>query len=67
MRSITWNRFPIKDLLIDCLLTSHVESSYLYTDMCKFESSQKDGSSASSVASPKIWEGPKKLGVQNAW
>jgi len=29
MRSFTWNRFPIKNLLIDSLLTPIVESTYL--------------------------------------
>jgi len=42
MRKFTWNRFPIKKLLIDSLLTPIVESTHLNRDMCKFESSQKD-------------------------
>jgi len=42
MRNVTWNRFPIKNLLIDSLLTPILESTYLNRDMCKFESSQKD-------------------------
>jgi len=29
MRNFTRNRFPIKNLLIDCLLTPIVESTYL--------------------------------------
>ena len=29
MRSLTWNQFPIKNLQIDFLFVSHVESSYL--------------------------------------
>jgi len=29
MRNFTWNRFPIKNLLIDSLLTPIVESTYL--------------------------------------
>jgi len=29
MRNFTWNRFPIKNLLIDSLLTPFVESTYL--------------------------------------
>jgi len=29
MRNFTWNRFPIKNLLIDSLLTPDVESTYL--------------------------------------
>jgi len=31
MRNFTWNRFPIKNLLIDSLLTPIVESTYLKT------------------------------------
>ena len=31
MRNLTWNRFPIKNLLIDSLLTPIVESTYLNT------------------------------------
>jgi len=42
MRNVTWNRFPIKNLLIDSLLKPILESTYLNRDMCKFESSQKD-------------------------
>ena len=38
------NRFPIKNLLIDSLLTPIVERTNLNKDMCKFESSQKDES-----------------------
>ena len=44
MRNCMWNRFPIKNLLIDSLLTPIVENTYLNKDMCKFESSQKDES-----------------------
>jgi len=29
MRNFTWNRFPIKNLLINSLLTPIVESTYL--------------------------------------
>jgi len=47
MRNFTWNRFPIKYLLIDSLLTPIVVSTYLNKDMCKFESSQKDESRCS--------------------
>ena len=36
MRSVTWNRFPIKNLHIDSLLVSHVESSYLKTAVITF-------------------------------
>jgi len=31
MRNFTWNRFSIKNLLIDSLLTPIVESTYLTT------------------------------------
>jgi len=31
MRNFTWNRFPIKNFLIDSLLTPIVESTYLNT------------------------------------
>jgi len=41
MRNFTQNRFPIKNLLIDSLLTPIVESTYLNMDMWKFKSSQK--------------------------
>ena len=44
MRNFTWKRFPIKNLLIDSVLTPIVESTYLNRDTCKFESSQKDES-----------------------
>jgi len=30
MRNFTWNRFPIKNLLIDSLLTPIVENTYLH-------------------------------------
>jgi len=33
MRNFTWNRFPIKNLLIDSLLTPIVESTYLNCDI----------------------------------
>ena len=32
MRTFTWNQFPIKNVLIDSLLTSIVESTYLHTE-----------------------------------
>jgi len=38
------------NFLIDSLLTPIVECTYLNTDMCKFESSQKDVSRARPVA-----------------
>ena len=55
MRNFTWNRFPIKNLLIDSLLTSIVENTYLNRDMCKFESSQKDESRWQSTDSSKAY------------
>jgi len=55
MRNFTWYRFPIKNLLIDSLLTSIVESTYLKRDMCKFESSQKDESRWQSTDSSKAY------------
>ena len=55
MRNFTWNRFPIKNLLIDSLLTPMVESAYLNRDMCKFESSQKDESRWQSTDSSKAY------------
>jgi len=36
--------FLFKNLLIDSFLVSHVEGNYLKTDICKFESSQKNES-----------------------
>ena len=54
MLSITWNRFPIKNLrLIPCLFKP-VEWSYLNTHMCKFESSQKDESRGQSTDSSSL-------------
>ena len=55
MRSFTWNRFPIKNLLIDSLLSPIVESTYLNRDMCKFESSQKGESRWQSTDSSKAF------------
>jgi len=55
MRSVAWNRFPTKNLQIDSNSSPCVESSYLYTDMCKFESSQKDESRAQSADSSKAY------------
>jgi len=46
---------PIKNLLIDSLLTPIVESIYLNRDMCKFESSQKDESRWQSTDSSKAY------------
>ena len=59
MRNFTWNRFPIKNLLIDSLLTPIVESTYLNRDMCKFESSQKDESRWQSTNSSKAYRNTK--------
>jgi len=55
MRNFTWNRFPIKNLLIDSLLIHIVESTYLNRDMCKFESSQKNESRWQSTDSSKAY------------
>ena len=55
MRNFTWNRFSIKNLLIDSLLTPIVESTYLNRDMCKFEPSQKDESRWQSTDSSKAY------------
>jgi len=55
MRNFTWNRFLIKNLLIDSLLAPIVESKYLNRDMCKFESSQKDESRWQSTDSSKAY------------
>ena len=55
MRNFTWNRFPIKNLMIDSLLTPIVESTYLNRDMRKFESSQKDESRWQSTDSSKAY------------
>ena len=51
----TWNRYPIKNLLMDSLLTPIVESTYLNRDTCKFESSQKDESRWQSTDSTKAY------------
>ena len=55
MRNFTWNRFPIKSLLIDSLFTPIVESAYLNRDMCKFEPLQKDESRWQSTDSSKAY------------
>jgi len=47
------NRFPIKNLLINSLLTPIMESTYLNRDMCKFETLQKDESRWQSTDSSK--------------
>jgi len=49
------NKIPIKNLLVDSLLTPIVESTYLNRDMCKFESSQKDESRWQSTDSSKAY------------
>jgi len=53
MRNFTWNRFPIKNLLINFLLTPIVELAYFNVDVCKFESSQLDETRAQSTDSSK--------------
>jgi len=53
MCNFTWDRLPIKNLLIDSLLTPIVESTYLNRDMCKLESLQKDESRWHSTDSSK--------------
>jgi len=49
------SKFPIKNLLIDSLLTPIVESTYLNRDMCMFESSQRDKSRWQSTDSSKAY------------
>jgi len=44
---------------MDFLLDSHMENSYLKTDMCKFESSQKDENRAHSADSSKAYRKPR--------
>ena len=58
MRIAAWNRFPLKNLLIDSLFISFVESSYLNIEMYKFESSRKDESRAQSADSLKAYSKP---------
>jgi len=53
MRNFAINRFPIKNSLINSLLTPIVENIYFNTDMCKFEFSQKDESRVESADSSK--------------
>jgi len=55
MRNFTWNRFPIKNLLIDSLLIPIVVNTHLNIDMCKFELSQKDESGWQSTDSLKAY------------
>jgi len=52
MHNVTWNRFPIKNLLIDS--NSCLETSYLNAEICKFESWQK-------MKAEPIWLIPRKL------
>ena len=55
-RSVTQSRVSVKkNVPIDSLL----ESSYLNTDSCKFESSQKDESRAQSADSSKTYSKPR--------
>jgi len=48
MRNFTWNRFPIKNLLIDSLLTPIVENTYLRRNINSFKFLQKKHCNASS-------------------
>ena len=42
MGSVTWNRFPTVSKIADVFKpAAFVETSFLNTDMCKFESSQE--------------------------
>jgi len=43
------------------LIVLHVESSYFDTDMCKFQSSQKDESRAQWADSPKTHRKPNSV------
>ena len=61
MHNFTWNRFPVKNLLIESLLTPIVESTYLNRDMCKFESSQKGESRWQSTDSSKAYRNTSAL------
>jgi len=56
MRSVI--SFLLKNLPLVPLLISHVGSSYLNTDVCKFESLQKGESRAQSVDSSKTYSFP---------
>ena len=67
MRNFTWNRFPIKNLLIDSLLTPIVESTYVNRDMCKFESSQKDESRWQSTDSSKAYRNTSAFKCSLEW
>jgi len=49
MHKFARNRFSIENLPIDSLFTPIVESTYVNINMCKFESSQKDGKEHSRV------------------
>ena len=64
---VTWNRFSVKKLPIDSLLISYVVSSYLNTDMCNFESSQKDESRAQSADSSKAYSTPTAFDLIIPW
>jgi len=61
MRNFTWNRFPIKNLLIESFLSPIMESTYLNSDMCKFESLQKDESRWQSTDSLKAYRNTSAL------
>jgi len=43
------------------MFISHMESSYLNTDMCRFESSQNDKSRAQSADSTKAYSKPRAI------
>jgi len=51
--------FLYKMCKIDSLVVSHVESNYINTDMCKFESSQKHESRTQSADSSKACRKPR--------
>jgi len=55
MRSFNWNRFPTKNVQVDHLLNTIVESTHLNINMCKFESSPKDESRLLSADSSKAY------------
>jgi len=51
----------IKNLQIDSLFVSHVESSYLNTDMCKFEVLQDGESRAQSADFSVAYRKPRAI------
>jgi len=62
-----WERFPIKNLPIDSLLTPIVESTHLNTNMCKFKPSRKDESTAQSADSSKACRKPRAFKCCAIW